>query len=792
MSVLTFAKASSLKGQIPLRKRIVSTPGYDSSVTVTSYPNVATFTTRNVQIETLEDFAAAISTAGAAGEVLFKGMLGRTLSNESRAGVLSNDTPTDWVCLDFDKLPGLESIDEILKEIDILKGVSYVIQYASSHGLSGKLSAHVFMLLEHPIVSRALEAWLIWLNLTEAALASYVRLNPAGLSIAWPLDPVPARNTQLIYIAPPEFVGMPDPMAGKRRVNVVHRRHERLSIAQLPPIDGVIKARRKRLKELRDEIGAAPLRIRSIRGTSYIEGASAVVSEVVDTNDKFVRININGGDSAAYWFWKHDPTFVYSFKDETEVYRLEELDPDFYKNYIRSTDFKSSAKRLLIAFMEAGVSSGYRVGEYDPEANEFYMGEELVSDPWVVSKDKFIEFLKNQGYEPKKFVIPPGSVTFDPKNIGARFNPVTNQINRFKASRFMHAKAKEGKPPPAIDLLLKSVLGSDQIREHFLQWFAYLFAERVQVGTSWLFQGKQGTGKSVLVHNVLAPLIGESNFALITPADLADRFNDYIAEKLLVFIDEADLNKIGGGAMLNTRIKSMVGNKRAAVRRIYRAVAQIENYANLVLATNTLNAVAIPMDDRRFNVSDYQLKSLVDQKVETGKLIAQIAKELDVFASYLFWLAPRVDIEIIGKPLETDAKAQIQEHTLPSSEHVTRLIDSGDLESLFSYLSKEVQPGNYDLASQYERVLMRWLYSPAPFATREELMAVYRFHVPKFMRDYVGPISEGRFLNSQGFRVHVRKIDGIATRAYVVNWKYPEELKKLFPREGKPIMKVIK
>jgi hypothetical protein len=349
----------------------------------------------------------------------------------------------------------------------------------------------------------------------------------------------------------------------------------------------------------------------------------------------------------------------------------------------------------------------------------------------------------------------------------------------------MLAKPTAGKVPAGIARLLSSVLGSDEVVEHFLKWFAYLFAERTHVGTSWLMQGKQGTGKSVLVHNVLAPLIGDSNFALITPNDLADRFNEYIAEKLLVFIDEADLNKVGFGSnLLNSRIKSIVGNKRAAVRKMYRAVSKIENYSNLILATNTMNAVAIPMDDRRFNVGDYQLKSLVDQRVETSKLIKQLAQELDLFAPYLLWLASRVDPDEVSKPFETDAKHQIQEHTLPSTEHVTRLIEQGDLELLFGYLSREVQPGNFEASSQYEKVLMRWLWSPQPFATREELIAIYRFHVPKFMRDYVGPISEGRFLVTQGFRAFVRKLDGVAQRVYVVDMKASDELKRAFPREG--------
>jgi hypothetical protein len=783
MPVLTFASAAHLGKPLPLRKRFERRK--DGSVTVSHYPHAQLFSTRNVLVEDLGEFAHAIEDAAKRGEVLFKGTLTRELKNESRAGVLSNDASTDWVCLDFDKLPGLTSPEDLLKGIDELSNVSYIVQYASSHGLDGRFSAHVFMLLEQSISSRMLEAWLTNLNLSEATLARHVRLNAAGLSISWPLDPVPARNTQIIYIATPEFVGMPDPMKGERRIRVVKHRHDRLTIAEQPKLDEIIKQRRKKLRELRAEAGMGPVQWKPSKGHMVISGASAVVSEIVDSNDRYVRVNLNGGDSAAYWFWRNDPTYLFSFKDETEIYKLEELDPEFYKKYTNSSEYKTLTDRQLVAFMEQGTGSGYRIGEFDQSENEFYVNDELVPEPWLVSKDKYTEFLKFQGYKPAGFITPPGFVTFDPKDIGPRFDPTRNRVNKFKSSRYMLAKPLAGKVPPTIAKLLSSVLGSDPVVEHFLKWFAYLFAERTHVGTSWLLQGKQGTGKSILVHNVLCPLVGESNFALITPSDLADRFNDYIAERLLVFIDEADLNKVGlGSNLLNSRIKSIVGNKRAAVRKMYKAVAKIENFSNLLLATNTMNAVAIAMDDRRFNVGDYQLKSLIDQRVETGKFVKALQNELDAFSSYLLWLAPRVDPDEVSRPMETDAKAQIQEHTLPSTEHVTRLIEQGSLDVLFGYLSKEVQPGNYDLSAQYEKVLMRWLHSPQPFATREEVLAIFRFHVPKFMRDYVGPISEGRFLVGQGFRSFVRKLDGVAQRVYVVEMKASEELKRTFPREG--------
>lgn len=791
MTTLTFASALSAGKLIPLQKVIKRLGG--GATEVIPYPGTYFFTTRSVVVQGLDEFASALRAAGDRGECMFKGNVTKQLLDEPRGGAISNEDITDWVCLDFDHIPKLEDIDDVLGEIDDLAHTSYIIQYTSSHKIDGRFSAHVFMLLDRPLPSKSLEAWLVHLNLTEAVLAQHIKLSATGTRITWPLDHVVARNTQIIYIAPPRFEGMRDPVAGKRIV-VVNRKRPKLVVPKMPEREKVMKEARKKLRTLRDDDDLPPIKYRTTDGQTVISNVNATVTGIVDVSDRYVRVNLNGGDSAAYWFWRHDPTLLYSFKDDTEVYRLEELDHKFYRQYVESDSFKAIHEKQLVAFMEPGTTTGYRIGMYEPREKEFYIDEEIINEPVVMSRDKFNETLRSLGVNPKNMVIHVGSVVYDPAEINVRFDPKRNRVNRFRSTQYMHAQPKVGEFTevcPHIDVLLASALGEPLIVDHFLKWLSYLLKNRTHVGTGWLIQGAQGTGKSMLVNHVLKPLVGESNFVTISSNDLADRFNDYVAEKLLVFLDEADLNRASiGMSFISSRLKSIVGNRRTAVRKLYKAVQSMENHSNLIMATNVMNAVSLSMDDRRFNVGSYQLEPLKKRGVNTDALVKMLPKELDALASWL--MACNVDSNTVEQPIQTVAKTLIQEHTMPSAEHVTRLILQDTIEPLFEYITREWVAGNYDVTAAYEKVLMKWLHQPSGWATREELMAVYRFHVPKFTKDYSGPISEGQFLAKQGFEQKLKKIDGKTYRLYELKFNEGafSALRKMFPLEKAKVIQI--
>lgn len=755
------------------------------------YPNEYLFTTFFERVHSLEDFAKALITHGAKGAALLKGSTDAALEEESRRGRTHNTDPTTWVCLDLDKIEldtagsvgkSTKDLNALLDSIPALREVSHVLQYGASHGFDGRTSAHLFMQLTRPVVSTDLEGWLTMLNIREPALAKHIRLAPSGLHVQWPLDPVPARNTQIIYIAPPSFTGVKDPVSGAR-IRVVNRKHPMLEVRDIPATVEVKKARRAVLKGLRQDAGLkAPSYRKGPQGTDIICDINAVVSEIVDENDEFVRVNLNGGDSAAYWFWKSDPKLLYSFKSEDEVYDLEALDAKFFTQYVSAAPPNPN----VVAHASATAKSEYLAARFDPDRNLFVLGTEARPMPGVFSKDTFKDVIRTMGLNPRTYSPPIANIVYDPHDLGPRFDAKSGRINTFVPSRYMRMEGdRKLKSPPLNTLrLLKSVLGSDEVVHHFVRWFAFVLHSRVAVGTAWLMQGTPGTGKTLLVNDVLVPLLGESNCARAGLSDLADKFNDYLDSKLLLFVDEADLTKVGMTHPLHIKLKAIIANRRIALRRMHRAVTEVENRVNMVMATNTRNALYIAQDDRRFNVGEFAHVPLRAGGVTNiPEFIRCLREELEPFARYL--LAQDVSYDEASQVFETESRTQLQDMASSSVEIVTNRLDKGDIE-YFATMVSEDNTLPFDVVNAYNSTMRRWINELPQVVARGELMSIYRYHAPKLVREYNGPVSEGRFLSNQGFTARLRMLSGVPQRAFVMKWKpIPDELhnvlKSLFP-----------
>jgi hypothetical protein len=62
--------------------------------------------------------------------------------------------------------------------------------------------------------------------------------------------------------------------------------------------------------------------------------------------------------------------------------------------------------------------------------------------------------------------------------------------------------------PRIAELLLHIVGGNVPVYDHFLNWLAAALQERDKLGTAWILQGTQGTGKGVFYEKILSPLVG--------------------------------------------------------------------------------------------------------------------------------------------------------------------------------------------------------------------------------------------------------------------------------------------
>jgi len=300
----------------------------------TPYPHVRRFWSFGRNAANIDQLFALLVTHAEAGHCLLKGSLERALRHESRAGRTDANAPTDLLVLDLDFDQGFESIDVFLEAIG-LGGVSYLLHHSSSAGITARpgLRAHVFVRLATPVAPARLKLWLRHLNLTVPGLREQVRLSANGMTLRYPLDVVSNQNDRLLFIADPTVQGIEDPLAG-RRFELCHRGIASIDLRldHLEPgavqqeIDGLVA-------ELRSAAGLPERTARYVglpgRERLLANPEPATVTGVRRARG-FVYLNLNGGDSWAYYFPQSNPEILFSFKD-TPPMRLVDIAPGLWE-----------------------------------------------------------------------------------------------------------------------------------------------------------------------------------------------------------------------------------------------------------------------------------------------------------------------------------------------------------------------------------------------------------------------------------------------------------------------------
>ena len=321
---LTFLAASD---GTRMAKRYALSSG---SVVTRPYPLVRRFWSFERSAKNLDELFALLVAHGEAGHCLLKGSLDRPLRHESRAGHTEPNAPTELLVLDLDFDQGFENIDHFLEAVG-LGGVSYVLHHSSSAGITAEpgLRAHVLVQLATPVAPAQLKLWLRQLNLTVPGLRDQVRLSANGMTLRYPLDVVSNQNDRLLFIADPVVEGLEDALAG-RRFELCQRGIESvdLRLDHLEP--GAVQREADALvAELRAKAGLPRCEPRYValpgRERLLANPEPPTVTGVRRARG-FVYLNLNGGDSWAYYFRESHPEIVRSFKGDPPA-RLADIAP---------------------------------------------------------------------------------------------------------------------------------------------------------------------------------------------------------------------------------------------------------------------------------------------------------------------------------------------------------------------------------------------------------------------------------------------------------------------------------
>jgi hypothetical protein len=156
-------------------------------------------------------------------------------------------------------------------------------------------------------------------------------------------------------------------------------------------------------------------------------------------------------------------------------------------------------------------------------------------------------------------------------------------------------------PRGTCELFLEHILdvlcdGDEDLFDYVEQWLANMIQRpEDKPGTALSFQGGQGSGKGAFVRYI-APMLGPHLLRLAGSEQLLGRFNDALAAKLMVFVDEAWLGNKAG----TEKLKSYITEDEITVERKYVSAFAIKNRARFCFATNRSHSTPAEADDRRF------------------------------------------------------------------------------------------------------------------------------------------------------------------------------------------------
>jgi hypothetical protein len=665
-------KVTFLSAGVPLAKRFELDPN-NGALIKHPYPHAFEFTSHTVDVPDLPALAKLITEHGEQGHCLLKGEIGRNLQQESRAGSTDANTPTTWVCFDLD---GAEfpTVEDFLLHVG-LGDVSYVLQWSASHGLDKKnsgLRCHIFMLLSSPQNPTILKQWLQYLNLNTTTLRNGTKLTKTCCALTWPLDITTCQNDKLLYIAPPILgAGLVDPIA--TRVTYVKKGRETMDLPQTIPSQSSLRLLiDRRINELRTVAALPPRKPSQYKHAGQVEylvkPELAVVTSVKHERG-FTYLNLNGGDSYAYYHPEDNCEFIYNFKGEP-TYRTSELCPDYY-NQARESSARGS--KIFLAFRDFDSSILYN-GFYDEETEDLELRV-------VRNENQLRDYLKQHGKELGEFV-PTWKIVYDPHD-PVIVNLKAKTVNTFAPTPIMKMPVvHRDKLPPLTQRVLNNLMSNDPVLvDAFNNWFACLLQYRRPLMVAWAWTGIQGTGKGAFLNKVALEILGKQHMHIVRMESLESEFTHVFENKLLVVIDEIHTAASHKQERVVAKLKNIIVEPTIDVRRMYRESYMTKNYMSAIMTSNKHVPIDVEASDRRFNLPPY-----VETKLDMTKYEVEVELPKEAYDAYCFWMSYPADLERAGRVIDTDNRQYIIDANISSGDHIARFLLKGQLKEFFDLL----------------------------------------------------------------------------------------------------------
>jgi len=797
---------------------------YRKDKTFTPYPHVKSVTSHHYDVPTSKDglkqLKDLIVQHGNDGHCMLKGPLKRPLVDESRAGISDRVAYTNLLVLDLDGivLPNYNPKKSNLTAVDVefiaeqiimslpeeMQDVSYIAQASASLGLKqNKVSLHIFMFLSVPMPPKSVKLWLQHINYTTELISSQLELSSNSHDLKYPLNTSVADNSKIIFISPPTFdEAISDPFSPHlERVVLVERSKSTINLAAMMGSISpeVCFQKGQELKnELRKDIG-----FKKVKANVQIATVDNRPEEILTNPDKmsitiaddssspYIRCNINGGDSNAYYFNINNPTYMYNFKDEP-IFEIEKADKDFYLSIFDKfeEEIKEAGRAVQPIVLRDYYTDTYYNGLFDPNLNQFTENYPLIP----TSKTSIEGFMRSHGRTNPAF-IPDARVVFDPtdKSPAVNLSSAPYYVNMYRKTKYMLA-AKDmqhysvgtaknmAEHCPLTYKLISHILGGGELEfEYFINWLAFIYQNKTKAMTAWILTGVPGTGKGIFYSHILKPLFGDEHVPMRSLQNIEEQFNLYMRSALFLIVDEFRMADSASGTMkMADKLKNQITEKTLAIRAMRSNQHELPSYTNFIFLTNRPDAVKIEDGDRRYNVAPRQEKKLEYVYPEVIENIEQLETELLFFAGVLQNF--KVQNKLVRTCMNNDAKATMKTVGMSVFEEFCAAIKDGNIGFFADAL--EISTSNTFNAADImtaQRVIKNWIkesqqeYSIIPMEHLRTVFHVQTEHTPKLsQREFAKRMERNNIKRTRKRPVGAAR-DSAAVSGVQISWTIDKE-----------------
>ena len=240
-----------------------------------------------------------------------------------------------------------------------------------------------------------------------------------------------------------------------------------------------------------------------------------------------------------------------------------------------------------------------------------------------------------------------------------------------------------------IDHIKTIICNDDPVAfEWLINWCAGLIQKPwLKPGTVPILQGKQGTGKGSFVQ-VLQKIAGQHSAQVINREHVTGRFNRMLADKVLLFVDEAFF---AGNREDAARLKGLITESRLVIEPKGIDSYEQENFLHIIFSTNERHAAHVELGDRRYSVFSVSDKYASENAASNSTLSVQkdqyferLHDEIEgggVGSFFAYLNEWQLDERKLRTPFESEARYRQQALSLSSVEQwLSSTVSTGSFE----------------------------------------------------------------------------------------------------------------